>query len=370
MLLNSRIDRRTTLGIAGGALGIALAGAGPLVAQTTGSADVVFGAIGRVYLEGLIALNPVAATGLGDHRYDDRLPDFSADGLAKADRFMADVQRSLVAIDRAGLSRDNQVDAILLANELESSRWQMNGLKQWTWDPQLFQGTIGNALYVLAARDFAPWSTRLTAATARMAGIPRLLGQMRAMIDVARVPPVYAETVARQNMGTMDIVDTMLRPQLDALDMAGRAAFDGAARALKSALEQHQKWLDDVLVPGAKGDFRLSVADYDRKLGYAFAGGITRPEIKRRAAAALNATRTEMYGLARTLLAGRADAPATPDNPSADQQQAAIAAALELSYARRPAREALMDEVRATLASATAFLREKQLVSLPDSPVK
>ena len=66
----------------------------------------------------------------------------------------------------------------------------------------------------------------------------------------------------------------------------------------------------------------------------------------------------------------RDGAPALPASPTDAQQQAAIEAALELAYADRPAREDVVDASRRALAQATAFVREHQLVSVPDDPVK
>ncbi len=77
-----------------------------------------------------------------------------------------------------------------------------------------------------------------------------------------------------------------------------------------------------------------------------------------------------MYALARQILAGKADAPPLPDNPTAAQQQAAIEAALEVTYAKRPARAELMDAAKATLATASDFVRAKGLVTMPRAPVK
>ena len=301
-------------------------------------ADLAFEALAAAYIDGVARLNPVAATSLGDHRFDDQLPDLSAKGRAAQLAFLKDITKRLAKIDRATLSRDNQVDAALLANDLHGTIWQLEVERGWAWNPQIYQGYAGGALYSLAARDFAPWDVRLRAATVRMEKLPALYAQMRAEIVPARVPEIYATTVARQNMGTLDTVTSVLAPQAGVLSASEKSRFDAAVATLKSALAEQQQWLDKILVPQAKGEFRLDPKIYDQKLDFAMVGGITRQEIKGRAEAALRDTRTEMYEIARLLLAGRAGSPATPATPDRAQEQAAIAAALELSYARRPSR--------------------------------
>jgi uncharacterized protein (DUF885 family) len=70
------------------------------------------------------------------------------------------------------------------------------------------------------------------------------------------------------------------------------------------------------------------------------------------------------------VLAGKPKAPPTPENPSEDQKQKAIQAALELAYAERPARDKVIETAQAALANATDFVRAKNLITLPDAPVK
>jgi uncharacterized protein (DUF885 family) len=77
-----------------------------------------------------------------------------------------------------------------------------------------------------------------------------------------------------------------------------------------------------------------------------------------------------MYAVARKVLAGRDGAPPLPDAPSAAQQQAAIAAALEVAYAARPSPDGLVDFARGTLTETTAFVRARDFVSMPDEPLE
>ncbi len=346
----------------------AIAHAAPAAPAPAGNA--AFASVSRAYLDGLAELSPVEATNLGDHRYDDRLPDLSAAGRARRIVFDRSMLARLGGVDRAALSPDERVDAALLGNALRYDLWKLTVQLGWAWDAQIYTAAAGDALYSLAARDFAPWPQRLRAATARMEALPGLLAQARAQLVPARVPAIYATTVARQNAGVVEVAETMLASHARELGPAERTRFDTARAGLKAAVAAHQRWLDTVLVPGAKGDFRLGTARYDEMVKFALVGALTRPEIQRRARLAFNATRVQMYTLARTALAGTADAPPTPANPTPAQQQAAIAAALELSYAKRPSRSALMSEATATLRDATAFVRAKDLLTLPPAPVR
>ncbi len=135
-------------------------------------------------------------------------------------------------------------------------------------------------------------------------------------------------------------------------------------------MDVHQDWLDKTLVPNAKGDFRIGAKLYDEKLVFALNSPMTRAEIRTNAEAALAATRVQMYEIARGVLSGRKDAPPTPAKPTDDEQQAVIAAALDIAYADKPMRDKFVGACEQAVATATAFVRKKDLITLPSSPVK
>ena len=339
-------------------------------AADTAKADAAFADLSKRALEGWLQLSPVSATQIGEHKYDGELDDLSAAGRQKGLAFSKKILAELDATDTAALSRENQVDAAILRNQLQYDIWTAETLQSWAWDPQVYNNVAGGAIYGLMAREFAPLPDRLKSATARMQKIPALLAQARENLDPARVPKVHAETVAKQNAGILSIVDTFITPNLKDLPEADRAQAEAAIDGLKKAVAEHQAWLDKTLVPNAKGDFRIGQTLYDQKLQFALLSSLSRADIKQRAEGELKRVREEMYGIARTVLKDKPGAPALPETPTADEQQKAIEAALELAYAERPARDKVVPDAEAALAQATEFVRQHDLVTLPDAPVE
>jgi len=339
-------------------------------ATAPSAADAAYADLSKRWLDGYLKLSPVSATGIGDHRFDSELDDVSKAGRDAGVAFDREMLKALDGIAVASLSRENQIDAKILRNQLEYDLWSTETLQSWAWDPQVYNGLAGGAIYSLMAREFAPMPERLKSATARMEKIPGLFAQMRENLDPARVPKIHAETVAKQNAGVTSLVDEFIVPHLDELTGADRERADKAIAALRTAVKDNQEWLDKTLVPNAKGDFRLGAELYDKKLAFALNSPLTRQEIRSRAEAELKRVREEMYQIARTVLKDKKDAPPLPEAPSADEQQAAIQAALEITYADRPARDKVVETAKAATERATAFVKEKNLVELPDAPVK
>lgn len=343
----------------------------PAAAASAGDAavDAAFADLSKRALDTWMQLSPISATQIGDHRYDAEIDDLSAAGQQK----MLTAYKGLVAdldrIDVSKLSRENQVDAAILRNQLQSEIWSAEVLQSSKWDPQIYNGVAGSAIYGLMAREFAPLPERLKSATARMEKLPQIFAQARENLDPARVPKIHAETVAKQNRGILSIVDTFITPHIGELPAEDGKRLQAAIDGLKKAVEEQQTWLDKTLVPNAKGDFRIGAELYDQKLKFALNSSLSRAEIGERARAELKRVRQDMYGIAQTVLKDKPGAPALPANPSDEQQQAAIEAALELAYADKPARDKVVDDAKAALAQSTEFVRKHDLMTLPDSPV-
>ena len=341
----------------------------PAAATTESTADAAFAALAKRWLDESMALSPVSATQIGDHRFDAELDDLSLAGRERALAFAKAMRAELDRIGIAELSRENQVDALILRNQLDGDIFTLDTLQSWAWDPQIYNGLAGSAIYGLMAREFAPMPQRLRAATARMEKIPALFAQARANLDPARVPAVHAQTVAKQNAGLISLIDTFIVPNAGRLQGAERARLDAAVDGLRKAVAEQQTWLDNVLVPKAKGDFRLGQRLYDEKLRLSLNSGLSRADIRQRADAELRRVRERMYVLATRILREVPDAPALPTTPTPAQQQAAIEAALERAYAERPARDQVVAMAKQTLQQATDFARSKDLLTVPDTPV-
>ena len=337
--------------------------------QATTAATTQFEALSKKALDDWMQLSPVGATQTGDHRFDDQLDDLSAAGRQKSLDTSKALLAELTAIDVSKLSRENQVDAAILRNELESNIWNAEVVQGWATSPMLYNGLAGSAIYGLMAREFAPLPDRIRSATARMEKLPALFAQARENLDPARVSRISAETVTKQNQGILSIVNTFIVPHLDSLPQADADRTRAAIETLKKAVAEQQEWLDKTLVPNAAGDFRVGAEIYDKKLKFALSSSLSRAEIRERGEAEMKRVRVEMYDIARGLLKDTPNAPEMPDAPSDDQQQAAIEAALELAYAQHPARNAVVEDAKASLAVATEFVRQKDLVTLADSPV-
>ena len=349
------------------AIGVAVVAAPAASAPETAAAtseDARFQAFGDRVVDEYLELSPVNATQLGDHRYDALMPDVSVAGRAAVRAFAERTLAELARFDSQHLSRENQVDAILLKDQLDYLIFSDARLQDWAWDPLTY--SPGSALFSLISREFAPLPERLRSATGRLEALPTYLAQVRGALVPARVPLIHAQTAAKQNPGIDSLIDEILAKK-DALPAADQARLERAAAAAKAAVAQHQEWLEKTLVPKAKGNERIGAALYDEKLRLALNSPLSRQEIRTRAERELQSLRAKMYDVASGMIKGEAGAPPTPANPTPDQQQAVIEAGLAKVYADVPPRDQVLPFAKGTLDEAIAFARAKDLVGFPTS---
>ncbi|MBA3281732.1 MAG: DUF885 family protein, partial [Acidimicrobiia bacterium] len=83
--------------------------------------DETLRSLAEEYWEAVLEAGPTTATLLGDHRYDDRLEDLSAEAERAVGEKWASIRRRLAEIDPHGLDVDDRVTAGLLAAELDDA---------------------------------------------------------------------------------------------------------------------------------------------------------------------------------------------------------------------------------------------------------
>ncbi|MDP7020498.1 MAG: DUF885 domain-containing protein [Pirellulaceae bacterium] len=334
------------------------------------AADEQFEHLAAQFVDEFPALSPVSATTLGDHRFDDRLDNVTASARAAEVEFYRGKLKRLEKIDASKLSRANQVDHALLENHLRSQLWRIEELQEWAWNPTVYTELCGGAIYGLMAREFAPIDKRLVSATSRLEQFPSLFEQIRKTLQPGRVPRIHAETAVKQNRGVLSILDNMVHPQVARLPAAKRERLLMAMKRAKSAVDEHQNWLENELLPNAGGDFRVGRERYDRKLAFTLQTSLSRKQIRERAERELRRVRERMYKISQQVYQEQFPFTQFPETPSPAYRQAMIRAGLEMAYRETPQRGEIVEIAKRSLALTTEFVREKDLITIPKDPVE
>jgi uncharacterized protein (DUF885 family) len=327
------------------------------------SAEAEFTGLAGRYLQALYAHDPIWATQLGDHDHDDALPDLSLGSLEAWAALNRAYRDSLRAVDPAALDAGDRIDREILLERVEAAIFHHEELQEHRTDPLIYNP--GDALYSLLARDFAPLPHRLHQLQRRLEQIPAFLETAR--VNLQEPPAVATRTAISQLQGTTNLVMDGLDAYLDQAPELRAQLAAPRAEAI-AALTLYGQWLEQDLLPRSTGDFRLGDERWRRKLRFALSSDLTPEEILTSAERDLAATTARLHELALSLYAERLG-PAAP-SPSSLSAHAVIAAVLDDLAEDHPSDETIVDQARADLARITAFVRDHDLVAVPEEPVE
>ena len=237
----------------------------------------------RAFLDDLFRLYPVVATAIGDHRFDGAWSDATEAGRAER----------LAALDRwqsafeglRDLTPDEVIDRDLILGEIDAARFAEAALREDTWNPLEWVYVIGEGLFTLIAREFAPLADRLASVASRLEGLPTVLDGARAALvglDGRPVGRFQTETALKQLPGIGALIDDALAeadahaddPAVVAVTPRLRAAAD-TARAAIAAFEAH---LRDVVLPASDGEARLGPELFAAKMRHTMRSADLTPE--------------------------------------------------------------------------------------------
>ena len=334
------------------------------------AANQQFEQLANQYVDQFPAFSPVAATQLGDHRYDSELNEVTKAALEESLAFHRTMLQRLEALDATQLSRANQVDFALLEHALRAEVFYTEVLQEWAWNPLVYTELAGSAIYGLMAREFAPLPKRLGHVADRLEKFPRMFAQIRELLVAKRVPRIHAETAIKQNRGVLSILDNMVQPHLGQLGEEERGRLVRLMDVARQAVEEHQTWLETELLPNALGDFRIGQKMFDEKLAFTLQTPLTRQQIRERAEQELRRVRAEMYHMSAGVYKQRYPYTDLPGEPSQAFQQAIIRAALEMAYEQTPAADQIVQTAKNSLQLTADFVRAKDLITIPDDPLE
>jgi len=297
-------------------------------------------------IDDLMAADPVAATWLGDHRFDGRLPrQSSADQVNLAQR-IDDHLTALDAVDDVDLEIADQVDMEILRAALTKTVFHARQWRSPTWNPM--DWNPGTGLYLLLARDFAPLDERLAAARRRLGEVPDFLAQARVELD--EMPAVHVETAIAQLRGTAALIVGELGPQLP----DGQVLVQDAARAV----EEFVDWLQERL-PDARRSPRAGERAYAAMLWHSLDDPVPAARLVRQAEDFLDEVTAQMREVAARYLG---------QSPTST---GVVHRALAQIARTWPVDDAtVLPIVREAMGRSLDFTREHDLVSIPDLDVQ
>jgi uncharacterized protein (DUF885 family) len=300
------------------------------------------------WLYRLLEFNPVAATELGDHRFDDRLAERSAEALEQEHQEVVQALREFQAMDAGTFALDAQVDYELTLAIFESFVRDYEQNRDHVRSPGIYLGEALSGAFLLTMLTFAPLPQRLEATLGRVRQVPRLLRQGQANLLAAEVPPLWAEITLEQAaqapgifLGLLPVIAAQAAPDLEApLIEAGQAASE--------AVEAYTGFLRDEILPHAAGEFAAGRALFDEKLRREHMVTYDADQLLEVGWEQFHRTREQMEALAAEIDPGKS-----------------VAQIMEEAKADHPAAGSLLQVYEKEMAAIRQYIIDHEIVTIP-----
>jgi uncharacterized protein (DUF885 family) len=311
----------------------------PKAAPTAGQFDQLV----DDFVLGTLALSPTTATSFGYHVHhdaslDDMLDDFSPAGIAASRSFLLDIEARIKRLDTTALDAEQRADIEIMQDALGASRLELDEIQGYRHKPSTYVEILGNGLYSPYVLQYAPAPERYRHIINRLNKVPEFIRQAEANLQDS--PEVWNRVAREENEGNVGLIDQTLRADCP---LEERMRYDQAAARAIAALNGFNHWLENNLAEKTS-EWRLGKELYAKKFRLVLETGKTPEELLAEAEGDLVKARAEIARLA---------APKTVEQALADVARQHASAANFMSSAKQ------------ALASATAFVKSKDLVTLP-----
>jgi uncharacterized protein (DUF885 family) len=292
--------------------------------------------------------SPVAASQLGVDGYDVRLDDLSESAFDERRRRSTHWLEQFDQLpDSACATFDECLDRDLICSQLRG-RAVLDDWLMWRRQPETYLNPGLGGVFTLFLHRLRPESELVTAAVARLRGIPRLLEDGRRNLKPELTPRLFVERAIRQaRAGARYLGEILPNEVADEQQRAELADWGGIAAG---GMQVYADFLEQSLLPKATGEYAIGAERYSRLL--------REKELLQDDVTALRERGRREYDRLSSALQRLAQALAgTDDWPSV---------LLDLNRDHPTTPEAMLQAYTEVTARARQFLEDRALVTLPE----
>ena len=299
------------------------------------------------FIDRFMQENPVAATQLGDHRFDDRLPDYSRDALERQLQEIRGVVAEFADFDTTSFDIDARIDHRLM---LQVAKWFLRDLEKFkshVRNPGTYSEECMSGVFLLLIKEFAPLEERLEKALGRLWAIPEVLARGKENIRPQEVPPVWNQVAlesSQQGLALFTVLIPALAQQVPKLATDLNRASQSAAQAF----QDYVSFLKETVAAEARGDFAAGQELFEELVHENHMLDYNAEEILEIGWRLFGETEKAMEQLAQQI----------------DRQKTAREL-LEIAKADHPKADDLLDVYRREMARARDFVVAQDIVTIP-----
>src|SRR5208282_2234775 len=324
------------------------------------------------FIDSELRMFPERATSVGDHRFDNRIDDLSAAGIANEVRHATEWKAKFGAIDPKSLSAANEADREWLAAHCDGELLATEEIRYYERDPGMYLPT--SAVYALIKRNFAPLQSRMRSVTLRETAALTNFDDARENLRPDRTAQITIDITLDQMPATITFFEKALPKAFAQVpDGPDKLAFAAANQEIIAAIQKYDEWLRDELRPYTSGNYGIGAGAYRRMLADADMVDIPLERLEEVGVAELARLQEQFRKTAAEIdpKASPADVAAAiaKDHPAPGQVIAQVSAGLAAirAYVVDHHIATIPSEVQPTVAETPPFMRATTFASM-DTP--
>ena len=313
--------------------------------QTIATAE--FNAQVDEYFNASFHFHPSEGSAAGFRQYDTQLEDYSQKSRDEELSFLLEAKQGAGYAHTEFLNEEQQVDLKLISNAINARILELQEVRMWQKDPDIYSSSATSSIYLLMSRNFAPPAERLNSVIAREQQIPANL--VVAKLNLKNPPRVYTEIALQQLPGIIAFFQSDVPEAFKSVtDASLLAQFKDSNDKVIAALQRYQQFLKNDLLPVSNGDFRLGPELYRKKLLYEDMVDIPLDRLLQVGYDDLHKNQAELKRVAALI-----DPTKTPEQ---------VLASIEQDH---PQSNQLLQSFRDTFDSLIGFIHEKKIITIP-----
>jgi uncharacterized protein (DUF885 family) len=312
-----------------------------------GTGDAAFTKLGDAFLDHMLRTRPQLATRLGVHTWDHLLIPVTQGTLADERAWFHAFRDRLDAVPRTSLAFGHALERDLLVARVDRELLDLEVIRPWETNPNSYLDPVASGIQSLLQRDFASPCRRIVAVTGRLRQVPEVLRAAR--INLRNPPHLATEVAIAQFAGVLHLYrEQIAEVATHCKEPRLLADLSEADTLAVRAIDEFIVYLRDDLLARSNGAYALGPETYQRKLRDDEMETTPVDTLLAEGWRALDSTRARMEQVAERIAPGHG-----------------VPAAIESLEVEHPDARELVPFISAGLDSIRAFLRRRNLLTLP-----
>jgi uncharacterized protein (DUF885 family) len=301
------------------------------------------------YLLDLHSRHPAIAAASGTHAWDGQLEDYSSAALAAEADAIKKFQSRLEKIQPLSLPFSDIFDYQIIQSNMKARLLELEQIKDYARNPKIYNDVISQGLLQIAMFEYAPADSRIRHVISKEKQIPRLLESARANLN--NPPAIFLKLALESFRGSLSFIQNDLPKAFATVkDAKLQAEFKKSTKTAATAIAKHIKHLEQTK-PDPEATYAIGKQNFEAKVRYE--EGIDIP------------TETLLKIAERELAKAQEEFRKTAALVDSSRNPLAVWSDVQRDH---PRAGALVEEAQKQVDALVKFIREKQIVTLPEGP--